>query len=85
MSGVYRPNDFTTTENSEDERRTLDGFSAIMTKGGSAVEIVPEIQRRKYEKNITNVVLAGVNLLTRSVPSSCSFIFGDPDKCKGIH
>ncbi|KAF8875274.1 ketopantoate reductase PanE/ApbA-domain-containing protein [Mucidula mucida] len=70
VCGVYRPNDFTTSVNSEEELRILKGFGEIIVKGGGSIDIVPEIQRRKFVKNMTNVVLAAICLLTRyTLPS----------------
>lgn len=62
--GIHRPDDYTTTQNSEAEQAILDDFGSILKDGGSDVTIVPEIQRVKYRKNMWNVVLAGVATLT---------------------
>ncbi|KIY73946.1 6-phosphogluconate dehydrogenase C-terminal domain-like protein [Cylindrobasidium torrendii FP15055 ss-10] len=63
--GVYRPNDFTTVQNTPHEQRLLDDLEAIISAGGGTAEPVPEIQRRKFSKNVVNVTLAALQLFVR--------------------
>ncbi|KAL1731055.1 hypothetical protein EV714DRAFT_272163 [Schizophyllum commune] len=63
--GMYRYEDYTTTVNSPEEQVVLDDLSGILTAGGSSVELVTEIQRRKYAKNMLNINFAGYACLTR--------------------
>ncbi|KAL1659519.1 hypothetical protein GGF50DRAFT_130971 [Schizophyllum commune] len=63
--GMYRYEDYTTTVNSPEEQVVLDDLSDILTAGGSTVELVTEIQRRKYAKNMLNINFAGYACLTR--------------------
>ncbi|KAF9494349.1 6-phosphogluconate dehydrogenase C-terminal domain-like protein [Pleurotus eryngii] len=62
--GVYRHGDHTTTENSADEATLLQGLGSIFQKGGSAITIVPEIQRIKFSKNFWNLSFASFATLT---------------------
>ncbi|KAF8888888.1 ketopantoate reductase PanE/ApbA-domain-containing protein [Infundibulicybe gibba] len=50
--GVYRHNDYTTTVNTPEE------------DGGSTIQIVPEVQRMKFRKNLWNVAFASFATLT---------------------
>ncbi|KAI5893527.1 6-phosphogluconate dehydrogenase C-terminal domain-like protein [Schizophyllum commune H4-8] len=63
--GMYRYEDYTTTINSPEERAVLGDLNEILTAGGSTVEVVTEIQRRKYAKNMLNINFAGYACLTR--------------------
>ncbi|TRM67782.1 hypothetical protein BD626DRAFT_479824 [Schizophyllum amplum] len=63
--GMYRCDDYGTTMNSPEEQAVLDELEEILKAGGSTVEVVPEIQRRKYAKNMLNVTFAGFSCLTR--------------------
>ncbi|KAL1680070.1 hypothetical protein EV122DRAFT_208671 [Schizophyllum commune] len=63
--GMYRYEDYTTTVNSPEEQAVLDDLSGILTAGGSSVELVTEIRRRKYAKNMLNINFAGYACLTR--------------------
>ncbi|KAL1761111.1 hypothetical protein FB107DRAFT_286404 [Schizophyllum commune] len=63
--GMYRYEDYTTTVNSPEEQAVLDDLKGILTAGGSTVELVTEIQRRKYAKNMLNINFAGYACLTR--------------------
>ncbi|KAL1743738.1 ketopantoate reductase PanE/ApbA-domain-containing protein [Schizophyllum fasciatum] len=63
--GMYRYKDYTTMVNSPDEQAVLNDLSDIFTAGGSNVELVAEMQRRKYAKNMLNVTFAGYACLTR--------------------
>jgi 2-dehydropantoate 2-reductase len=49
--GIYRP-DCTITTNTPSEEALLTDFRHILEKGGSTVEIVPEVQRVKFTKNL---------------------------------
>ncbi|KIY46911.1 6-phosphogluconate dehydrogenase C-terminal domain-like protein [Fistulina hepatica ATCC 64428] len=66
VMGVYRHKNFTTVVNSREEQKLLDDLGSIFAEGGSTVEIVPEIQRRKYHKNMYNAVFASACILTRN-------------------
>ncbi|KAF5339696.1 hypothetical protein D9758_014903 [Tetrapyrgos nigripes] len=61
--GVYRPNDRTTTVNSSQEQTLLENLKSLFHNAD--VTIVPEIQRKKYAKNMINVAFAGFSCLTR--------------------
>ena len=50
---------------SESESAMLNELGNILRAGGGDVEIVPEIQRKKFFKNMYNVVFASICLLTR--------------------
>ncbi|KAL1680071.1 hypothetical protein EV122DRAFT_208810 [Schizophyllum commune] len=63
--GMYRYEDYTTTVNSPEEQAVLNDLEAILTAGGGTVELVTEIQRRKFVKNMLNVTFAGYSCLTR--------------------
>ncbi|KAL1743739.1 hypothetical protein HDZ31DRAFT_83189 [Schizophyllum fasciatum] len=63
--GMYRYEDYTTTVNSPQEQAVLDDLNRILTAGGGTVELVTEIQRRKFMKNMLNVTFAGYSCLTR--------------------
>jgi ketopantoate reductase len=65
--GVYRHEDFTTTENSPAEATLLKDISDILEAGGSTVSVVPEIQRHKFHKNILNLAFSSIATLTRCV------------------
>ena len=62
--GVYRDDDHTTTSNSADEAALLQDLGSIFQKGGSAITIVPEIQRIKFSKNFWNLCFASFATLT---------------------
>ncbi|KIY70722.1 6-phosphogluconate dehydrogenase C-terminal domain-like protein [Cylindrobasidium torrendii FP15055 ss-10] len=62
--GVYRPDDYTTTVNSVEEQYTLDRIGRALKRGGSKTNIVPEVQRYKFDKNMRNVVFSGLCVLT---------------------
>ncbi|KAL4263664.1 Ketopantoate Reductase-Related [Pleurotus pulmonarius] len=62
--GVYRHDDHTTTENSADEASLLQDLGSILQQGGSAITIVPEIQRVKFSKNFWNLCFASFATLT---------------------
>lgn len=91
--GVYRPNDFTATSNSDSEQALLDDFASLLTEGGSVTTIVPEVQRIKFAKNFWNVCFSSVCTLTRypaqaifrlpSPPSPSSS--PDPDSTQTVH
>ncbi|KAJ3716473.1 6-phosphogluconate dehydrogenase [Lentinula raphanica] len=62
--GMYRHNDFTTSTNSPEETKILEGIASILEKGGSTVAVVPEIQRKKFSKNFWNVAFSSLSTLT---------------------
>lgn len=61
---MYRHNDFTTTVNTPRETAILDGIASILSKGGSTVSVVTEIQRKKFSKNFWNVAFSSLATLT---------------------
>ncbi|THU77093.1 hypothetical protein K435DRAFT_878297 [Dendrothele bispora CBS 962.96] len=61
--GVYRPNDRTTTVNSSQEQTLLENLKSLFHNAD--VTIFPEIQRKKFAKNMINVAFAGFSCLTR--------------------
>ncbi|TRM67019.1 ketopantoate reductase PanE/ApbA C terminal-domain-containing protein [Schizophyllum amplum] len=62
--GIYRPHDFTTTTNTPAEQAILDDIAAMLSAGGSTVDVVPEIQRKKFAKNFWNVGFSSFATLT---------------------
>ncbi|KAG6907599.1 hypothetical protein DXG01_008217 [Tephrocybe rancida] len=62
--GMYRHNDFTTDINTPTEAAILEDLSTILTAGGSEVQAVPEVQRKKFSKNFWNVVFSSFSTLT---------------------
>ncbi|KAG6907598.1 hypothetical protein DXG01_008216 [Tephrocybe rancida] len=62
--GMYRHNDFTTDTNTPTEAAILEDLSTILTAGGSEVQVVPEVQRKKFSKNFWNVVFSSFATLT---------------------
>lgn len=75
--GVYRPNDFTATSNTESEQALLSDFASLLTEGGSVTTIVPEVQRIKFAKNFWNVCFSSVCTLTR-YPAQALFRLPSP-------
>ncbi|KDQ32819.1 hypothetical protein PLEOSDRAFT_1073225 [Pleurotus ostreatus PC15] len=68
--GIYRHEDHTTSANSADETALLQDLGSIFQRGGSAITIVPEIQRVKFAKNFWNLSFATFATLTGyTVPS----------------
>jgi len=63
--GVYRHQDFTTEKNSPEEAALLEDFGRILRAGDTTIDIVPEIQRVKFLKNVWNVVFSSFATLTR--------------------
>ncbi|KAF5325540.1 hypothetical protein D9619_009859 [Psilocybe cf. subviscida] len=68
--GVYRHDDFTTTENSPEEAALLKDLSDILESGGVIVSVAPEIQRHKFNKNLWNIAFSSVATLTRQTAPS---------------
>ncbi|KAJ8092746.1 hypothetical protein PM082_007075 [Marasmius tenuissimus] len=62
--GIYRPNDYSTMQNTPEEAETLDGIATLLEKGGANVKVVPEIQRVKFAKNFWNVAFSSFSTLT---------------------
>ena len=60
--GIYRQ-DCTTTTNTVTEEHILTEFHNMLEKGGSTAEIVPEIQRVKFIKNLWNVAFSAIATL----------------------
>ncbi|KAG9226741.1 hypothetical protein CCMSSC00406_0008441 [Pleurotus cornucopiae] len=68
--GIHRHEDNTTSANSADETALLQDLGSIFQRGGSAITIVPEIQRVKFAKNFWNLSFATFATLTGyTVPS----------------
>ena len=57
--------DRTKEVNTPEELGLLQDFGSILEAGGTALTIVPEIQRMKFEKNIWNVVFASFATLNK--------------------
>ncbi|KXN82369.1 hypothetical protein AN958_02626 [Leucoagaricus sp. SymC.cos] len=62
--GVYRYNEYRTTNNSPGEAELLENLGNILSTGGSTITIVPEIQRVKFQKNFWNVAYSSLSTLT---------------------
>ncbi|KAL0067443.1 hypothetical protein AAF712_005430 [Marasmius tenuissimus] len=56
--GVFRPGVFNITHDSEEEANVLNDLEVILEAGGTSITVVPEIQRRKLEKNMLNLAFA---------------------------
>ncbi|KAK1228492.1 hypothetical protein PQX77_008471 [Marasmius sp. AFHP31] len=63
--GVFRPGVFNITHASEEEANVLNDLEAILEAGGTSVTVVPEIQRRKLEKNMLNLAFATFATLSK--------------------
>ncbi|KAF8895908.1 6-phosphogluconate dehydrogenase [Gymnopilus junonius] len=63
--GVYRHEDRTTTVNTAEESSLLKDFADILETGGGTVNIVPEVQRVKFSKNLWNISFSGITTLTQ--------------------
>ena len=68
--GVYRHGDFNTIVNTPQEFALLKHFGQMLERGGSNVEIVAEVQRKKLAKNFWNVAFSSITTLTKYVPDS---------------
>jgi len=62
--GIYRHNDNATTINTPEQAVLLEDFAGMLEAGGSTVEVVGEIQRVKFRKNIWNVAFSSFATLT---------------------
>jgi len=71
--GVYRPNDFTTMVNSEEEQHLLEELRDLFHN--AEINIYPEIQRKKFAKNMLNIAFTSLACLTRC---SISSVFRPP-------
>ena len=60
--GIYRP-DCTVTTNTPAEEALLADFYDMLEKGGTTVNIVPEIQRVKFAKNLWNLTFSSISTL----------------------
>jgi 2-dehydropantoate 2-reductase len=60
--GIYRP-DCTVTTNTPAEEALLADFYDMLEKGGTTVNIVPEIQRVKFAKNLWNLAFSSISTL----------------------
>jgi 2-dehydropantoate 2-reductase len=54
-----------TEVNTPEESALVQDFGSILEAGGTALTIVPEIQRMKFVKNIWNVVFASFATLNK--------------------
>ncbi|KAG7095753.1 hypothetical protein E1B28_006462 [Marasmius oreades] len=79
--GIFRPGQYTTTHNSPEEAAILDELKDILESGGTSTTIVPEIQRRKLEKNMLNLAFATVATLSNLPVTS---IFRPPPEPQGM-
>ncbi|KAJ3937434.1 MAG: ketopantoate reductase PanE/ApbA C terminal-domain-containing protein [Lentinula lateritia] len=61
--GVYRPHDYTTMVNSPAEQQVLEGLKELFHNVD--INIYPEIQRKKFAKNMLNIAYAACACLTR--------------------
>lgn len=52
-------------QNTKEEARLLNEFGDLLRAGGCDVEVVPEIQRVKYTKNIWNATFGAASAITR--------------------
>jgi len=78
--GVYRHCDYLTSCNKPEEQVLLDDIAEVFLRGGSIVEVVPEIQRMKFTKNFWNVAFASYATLTGFTLSA---IFRPRSACSG--
>ncbi|KAF9260692.1 6-phosphogluconate dehydrogenase C-terminal domain-like protein [Marasmius fiardii PR-910] len=62
--GVFRPGQFTTTHNNPEEDAILEDLKVLLEAGGTSITVVPEIQRRKLEKNMLNLGFATIATLS---------------------
>jgi len=60
----------------------LSDFGDVLKKGGTDVQLVPEIQRVKFEKNMWNCVLGPISVLSRETSQS---VFRPPLKWTERH
>lgn len=72
---MYRHNDYATMMNTPEESATLKDFGDMLELGGSTITVVPEIQRRKFEKNFWNAAFSSFATLTKSVAVPASLFF----------
>lgn len=49
--GLYKPGNYTSEEQTDEEKALLNDFARMLKTGGSEVLAVPEIQRYRYRKN----------------------------------
>jgi len=56
-----------TEKNTPEEAALLEDIGGILELGGSTVSIVPEVQRRRFEKNFWNVAWSSLATLTQCV------------------
>ncbi|KAJ3788746.1 ketopantoate reductase PanE/ApbA-domain-containing protein [Lentinula aff. detonsa] len=61
--GIYRPDDYTTMVNSPVEQQTLEQLKGLFHNVD--INIYPEIQRKKFAKNMLNIAYAACACLTR--------------------
>ncbi|KAF8831590.1 hypothetical protein HHX47_DHR1000500 [Lentinula edodes] len=61
--GIYRPHDYTTMVNSPAEQQVLEGLKELFHNVD--INIYPEIQRKKFAKNMLNIAYAACACLTR--------------------
>ncbi|KAJ3737407.1 ketopantoate reductase PanE/ApbA-domain-containing protein [Lentinula guzmanii] len=63
--GIYRPDDYKTMVNSPVEQQTLEQLKGLFHVCALYINIYPEIQRRKFAKNMLNIAYAACACLTR--------------------
>ncbi|KIY43783.1 hypothetical protein FISHEDRAFT_51793 [Fistulina hepatica ATCC 64428] len=64
-AGIYRHREFAAVEPSSEETRFMEELKSLITTGGGRVEICPDIQCRKFLKNMRNIVFSGMSALSR--------------------
>jgi len=64
-----RHGNFNTVVNTPQEFALLKHFGQMLERGGSNVEIVGEVQRKKLAKNFWNVAFSSITTLTKYVLS----------------
>ncbi|KAG1752111.1 ketopantoate reductase PanE/ApbA-domain-containing protein [Suillus lakei] len=75
--GMYRHGDHLTTTNSPEEDTILTDLGTTLEMGGSEVNIVTEIQRKKFAKTFWNIAFSSFSTLTGSSPTA---MFRPPPK-----
>ncbi|KZT00182.1 6-phosphogluconate dehydrogenase C-terminal domain-like protein [Laetiporus sulphureus 93-53] len=77
--GVYRTM-ANYTDNTPEEAALLSTFADILIAGGAHVEIEPEIQRVKYNKNVYNVCFGVIPAITRFPTTAIFYSSHSPEK-----
>ncbi|KAG9128436.1 hypothetical protein FRC07_012544 [Ceratobasidium sp. 392] len=81
VCGVYRPTLKVTDDpqNTPDENEQLEAFAQLIRAGGGDFEIVPDIQRKKFAKNLWNLSFAAFATLVRQ---PCPSFFWEESEAK---